>query len=121
MSFNLDELSVDELEKLIKQAEKKLEKKRMDAVKTAQAEIQKIAKDLGLSVDDLLQEKKARGKKAGAARKATRKKKATVRKPAKIKYRNPADSSQTWTGRGKRPVWLRDALENGAKLEDFEI
>lgn len=120
MSFNLDELSVDELEKLIKQAEKKLEKKRMDAVKTAQAEIEKIAKDLGVSVDDLLQEKKARGKKA-TARKATRKKKAAVRKPAKIKYRNPADSSQTWTGRGKRPVWLRDALDKGAKLEDFEV
>ena len=120
MSFNLDELSVDELEKLIKQAEKKLEKKRMDAVKTAQAEIEKIAKDLGVSVDDLLQEKKSRGKKA-TARKAGRKKKVAVRKPAKIKYRNPADSSQTWTGRGKRPVWLREALENGAKLEDFEV
>ncbi|MGB1202528.1 MAG: H-NS family nucleoid-associated regulatory protein, partial [Alloalcanivorax venustensis] len=118
MTINLDDLSVAELEKLIKQAEKKLEKKRLDAVKSAQAEISKIAKDLGVSVDDLLQEKASRQKKA--ARKTTaRKKKAGVRKPAKVKYRNPNDSSQTWTGRGKRPVWLREALENGAKLEDF--
>lgn len=120
MSFNLDELSVSELEKLIKQAEKKLEKKRLEAVKSAQAEIEKIAKDLGVSVDDLLQEKQARKKKATRG-KAARKKKAAVRKPAAIKYRNPADSSQTWTGRGKRPVWLRDALDKGAKLEDFEV
>ena len=120
MTINLDDLSVAELEKLIKQAEKKLEKKRLDAVKSAQAEISKIAKDLGVSVDDLLQEKASRQKKA--ARETTaRKKKAGVRKPAKVKYRNPADSSQTWTGRGKRPVWLREALENGAKLEDFAV
>lgn len=119
MDINLDALSVSELEKLIKQAQKKLEKKRMDAVKNAQAEIGKIAKDLGVSVEELLQENSNRTK---AARKTTRKKtKTAVRKPAKIKYRNPADSSQTWTGRGKRPIWLRDALENGATLESFEV
>ena len=120
MTINLDDYSVAELEKLIKQAERKLEKKRMEAVKSAQAEINKIAKDLGVSVDDLLKEK-SKSRKKPPARKAPRKKKAAVRKPAKIKYRNPQDSSQTWTGRGKRPVWLRDALEKGAKLEDFEV
>ena len=120
MTINLDDYSVAELEKLIKQAERKLEKKRMEAVKSAQAEINKIAKDLGVSVDDLLEEGKAR-KKTTARKTATRKKKAAVRKPAKIKYRNPQDASQTWTGRGKRPVWLREALENGAKLEDYEV
>lgn len=120
MNINLDELSVTELEKLIKQAEKKLERKRLDAVKSAQAEISKIAKDLGVSVEDLLQDKVSRKKKA--SRKTTaRKKKAGVRRPAKIKYRNPQDSSQTWTGRGKRPIWLREKLEQGAKLEDFEV
>jgi DNA-binding protein H-NS len=31
-----------------------------------------------------------------------------------------ADSAgNTWGGRGPRPKWLRDALANGAKLEDF--
>jgi DNA-binding protein H-NS len=25
----------------------------------------------------------------------------------------------TWGGRGKRPNWLREAIANGAKLEDF--
>lgn len=119
MDINLDALSVDELEKLIKQAQRKLEKKRMDAVKSAQAEIGKIAKDLGVSVEELLQAKTASKK---AARKGARKKpKVGVRKPARVKYRNPADSSQTWTGRGKRPIWLRDALENGASLESFEV
>ncbi|GAA5132212.1 H-NS family nucleoid-associated regulatory protein [Alloalcanivorax gelatiniphagus] len=121
MTINLDDYSVAELEKLIRQAERKLEKKRMEAVKNAQAEINKIAKDLGVSVDDLLEENKGRKKKTTARKTTTRKKKAGVRKPAKIKYRNPNDSSQTWTGRGKRPVWLREAVEQGAKLEDYEV
>lgn len=120
MNLNLDELSIDELGKLIKQAERKLEKKRMDAVKAAQAEIGKIARELGVSVDDLLQEKAARKKKATRG-KVGRPRKTGVRKPAKIKYRNPANSAETWTGRGKRPIWLRNALENGASLESFEV
>lgn len=114
MSFNLDELSIDELGKLIRQAERKLEKKRMEAVKAAQAEIGKIARDLGVSVDDLLQEKATRKKKAA-------RKKLGPRKRAAIKYRNPANSSETWTGRGKHPIWLREALEKGATLESFRV
>ncbi|NOQ50262.1 MAG: H-NS histone family protein [Mycoplasmataceae bacterium] len=43
------------------------------------------------------------------------------KKPAKIKYVNPGDSSLTWTGRGRKPTWLKDLLESGKKLEDFEI
>jgi len=121
MSFNLDDLSVGELEKLIRQAERKLNKKRMEAVKAAQAEIGKIARDLGVSVDDLLQEQANRQKKKVTRGKAAGQKKTAPRKPARIKYRNPANSSETWTGRGKRPIWLRDALERGARLDDFEV
>ena len=32
---------------------------------------------------------------------------------APIKYRNPADHSQTWTGRGKAPLWIRDVPVEG--------
>jgi DNA-binding protein H-NS len=37
------------------------------------------------------------------------------------KYRNPKDASQTWTGRGRKPNWLTDAVKKGAKIESFEI
>ncbi|EKF73667.1 DNA-binding protein H-NS [Alcanivorax hongdengensis A-11-3] len=118
MSINLDELSIEELEKLIKQAEAALEKKRKAELKNAQAVLEKMAKDLGVEPESLLKgvekKKPTRGKKAA-------KKKAGVRRPAKVKYRNPKDSSQTWTGRGKRPVWLQQELDNGAKLEDFAV
>jgi DNA-binding protein H-NS len=41
-----------------------------------------------------------------------------VPKPV-AKYRSP--SGEEWTGRGKRPAWLKAALENGATLETFEV
>lgn len=37
-----------------------------------------------------------------------------------IKYRNPA-TGDSWTGRGPRPKWLRDALTAGAVLDDFNV
>jgi DNA-binding protein H-NS len=42
-------------------------------------------------------------------------------KKLKPKYRNPADKSQTWAGRGIRPRWLVAALKSGKRLEDFLV
>ncbi len=37
------------------------------------------------------------------------------------KYRNPAQPSETWAGRGKQPRWLSAQLKSGKKLDDFRI
>lgn len=44
---------------------------------------------------------------------------ARARAPVAPQYRNSA--GQTWAGRGKRPTWLRTALESGSKLDEFKI
>jgi DNA-binding protein H-NS len=36
-----------------------------------------------------------------------------------IKYRDR--SGNTWAGRGAQPVWLREKLKTGAKLEEFAV
>ncbi len=36
-----------------------------------------------------------------------------------IKYRDK--SGHVWAGRGAQPVWLREKLKAGAKLEDFAV
>src|SRR5262252_1482885 len=36
-----------------------------------------------------------------------------------IKFRDR--SGNTWAGRGAQPVWLREKLKAGAKLEDFAV
>ncbi len=37
------------------------------------------------------------------------------------KYRNPDDPDQTWSGRGRMALWLREKIEAGGKLEDFLV
>jgi DNA-binding protein H-NS len=41
--------------------------------------------------------------------------------PVAPKYRNPKDPSQTWAGRGLQPLWVRDAIKSGKKLDSFLI
>lgn len=41
------------------------------------------------------------------------------RKPVAPKYRNEA--GETWTGRGKQPRWVAEALAGGLTLEDLLI
>jgi H-NS histone C-terminal domain len=36
-----------------------------------------------------------------------------------VKYRDGAGNG--WSGRGAHPVWLREKLKAGAKLEDFSV
>jgi DNA-binding protein H-NS len=36
-------------------------------------------------------------------------------------YRNPANRSETWSGRGARPRWLQAQLKKGRKIEQFAI
>ena len=50
------------------------------------------------------------------AKKATKEK-----KPVAIKYRNPKDHTQTWSGRGKSPRWLQEILNQGGSLDNFLI
>jgi DNA-binding protein H-NS len=40
-------------------------------------------------------------------------------KKVPIKYRDK--EGNTWAGRGAQPVWLREKLKAGAKIEDFAV
>lgn len=39
----------------------------------------------------------------------------------KPKYRNPDQRSQTWTGRGRMPVWMAALVTKGKKPDEFLI
>lgn len=110
MSIDLNSLSIRELEVLIESALALIETKRAEARVSARAEIEKIAADAGVSVEELLGLNARKPKKVDS-----------VKKPVADKYRNPKDFTQTWTGRGKRPRWLQEMLDRGGKLENFLI
>lgn len=41
--------------------------------------------------------------------------------PSAVKYRNPSNKDEGWTGKGRKPKWLVDLLDAGRKLEEFEV
>jgi DNA-binding protein H-NS len=106
MPFDLEELSLPELKKLQKDVDKAITSFEARQKTAAWAELEAKAKELGFSLNQLLDDAPAKKKSA----------------PAKPKYRNPANPDQTWSGRGRKPRWLTVALTSvGAKMEDFAI
>jgi DNA-binding protein H-NS len=57
------------------------------------------------------------GGKVGTARRGRRS--AMKGRKVAVKYRDK--EGNTWAGRGAQPVWLREKLKAGAKLEDFAV
>ena len=105
MALNLNKMSIAELNKLISDAQTALAKKQEVAEK-----VRKLAKDNGLEISDLL-----------AADKPNKAKAKKPRGKVAPKYKNPANGSETWTGRGRQPRWVADALSGGKSLEDLLI
>lgn len=105
MALNLNKMSIAELNKLISDAQIAFAKKQEVAEK-----VRKLAKDNGLEISDLL-----------AADKPNKAKAKKPRGKVAPKYKNPANGSETWTGRGRQPRWVADALTGGKSLEDLLI
>jgi DNA-binding protein H-NS len=41
--------------------------------------------------------------------------------PVHPKYKNPRNPTEIWSGRGKQPLWVREQLKAGKKLDQFLI
>jgi DNA-binding protein H-NS len=107
---------VSSLEQLIAQREE-LERKIREAQSAEReagiAEIKAIMTRLGLSARDL----GAMGVSTGPA--APKSPKTSKVAP---KYRDPTPgSTQTWSGRGLQPNWVKKAIESGKSLDDLRI
>lgn len=104
--MNLEKLSRAELVKLRAEVDGALESLDLRRKAEARTAAEAIAREHGFNLADLLGAEKA-GKKKGQ------------KNPAK--YRNPANPAQTWTGRGRQPAWIKEALAANKSLDIFEI
>lgn len=91
-------LTVAELRKLIVDATAELKKKTVAETDEARAKIHAIAKEQGVSVEELMG--------------LNSKTKKTTKKVV-ARYRNPANSNEEWTGRGRTPTWAQPFKEAG--------
>jgi DNA-binding protein H-NS len=106
MAIELDTLSRVELIELRKDIDKAIleadDRDRRDALNAAEQAVAKY----GFSLSEI-----SSGKGRGKGK----------RGKAVAKYRNPANHEQTWSGMGRKPHWIHDALSSGADITDLEI
>lgn len=119
--MDLTKLSDSDLRKLNKRVEAELKKRDAGARRELLKKMQRMAADHGMSLEDVV------GKASPAAKPGPK----PAAKPARQskakgstvapKYRNPEDATMTWTGRGRKPLWVQKALDEGKSLDELLI
>lgn len=104
METDLNTLSLKELKDLQSNVAKAIATFEDRKKKLALVELEDTARKLGFTLGEL----------TGAI--VTRK-----RSPAVAKYANPADPTDTWSGRGRKPRWMEAAIREGKSPEDLMI
>jgi DNA-binding protein H-NS len=102
-SKNIENMSFAELAAM----QARIERAKIERQSTDRAELKQkmadMAKKHGFDLRDLFDGRRGKGKVA-------------------VKYRDPSNSANTWTGRGRMPRWMTTATKGGkAKKEDFLI
>ena len=95
-----------EIQEQIAALQKEAEEIRKQEIASVIAEIKAKMAEYGITVDDLGSAARGRGRKRAASGVA--------------KYRDPATGEQ-WTGKGRKPGWLAQALEQGRSIDEFKI
>ncbi|MEH6436624.1 H-NS histone family protein [Massilia sp. DD77] len=117
-NIDLSSYNLGELKGLQFEVEKQIKARQQDEVKKAREQILALTRNLGVSVDELLSTKSAKAGKTGKTGKTGKGKAKAAGEGGQ--YRNPADASQTWTGRGRRPAWVAEALAGGKTLDQLK-
>lgn len=122
MAIDINTLSAKELESLINQAKKrKTTLSKRKPIAAVRKKLTQQARTEGYTIAELFGTGGSAERAPRAPGKSAAKK---TRKPlGKVapKYRNPANPTETWSGRGKEPRWLAAYTANGRSRDEFLI
>ena len=109
MAVNLDNLSHQELQAVIAEAQSHMKSAHANLIQDIRKKIDFLLDSNGLTLAEVYPTrggKKATGHKIFVA----------------PKYRHPADPTKTWSGRGKQPLWFAEAIKKrGVTAESLLI
>lgn len=108
---DISKLSYNELRKLAEEAFALAESKRGEEIKILADAYAKKTTAAGFSVQEAIDALKPYLPMKGRVSKES----------AVVKYRDPANEGNTYSGRGKHPAWVREYLAAGRKLEEFAV
>ncbi len=104
---DLNAMSLKELRQLQKDVATAIETYEARQKEAARLELEELAKARGYSLSELAAIPVRRGRTSATLSAA--------------KYRHPENPEQTWSGRGRRPAWVKAVLDAGGSLESLRI
>ena len=116
MNIDIDKLSLSELKSLLTAAERRkqlISSRRPIAL--VRRKVIALAAQCGYTIDELYGDRppvEIASKKRSPRRKASK---------VAAKYRDPDNKRNTWSGRGRMPVWLAQKTKHGRSVADFLI
>ncbi len=105
-TIDVSKLGLEQLQAVVQAAQQRIDELMEGQRKKALDKVQAAAEAVGMSPAELL-------KHFGVGKRP--------KKPVRPKYRNPENSDETWTGRGRKPEWVVAWLEGGKELAELAI
>ena len=122
--MDLSKYSSEELRQLRSDIDAELKSRRREDAKMAQKELKSVAEKYGFSLNELVSGAPAKqGRRSGTVR--FRHPDAVVPSAdvewEPVGFRHPEDPSKVWSGRGRKPVWIKEWEGNGRSLEKLRV
>lgn len=105
---NISKLNYNDLLDLQANISAAIAKRKQEEKADLKRKIAALAKEYGFELEEVVGPKRDRGGSARGSKVAP-------------KYQHPKDTSLTWTGRGRQPLWLAAEVKKGKKRESFLI
>lgn len=101
--FDFYTMSLDELKRLKRDLDKAISNFDQRRKVEARRGLEEKAREYGFSLSELTNAK------------------TTKRSIVAPKYRNPGNPEQVWSGRGRQPIWFKEAIVAGTEPDDLKI
>jgi DNA-binding protein H-NS len=109
--MDLSNMSLGDLRNLQEQIKQEMKQREQQEVQKAREQIIAIAQSVGVPLKDLIAAG-GRGVKAGGK---------SGTGSVAVRFRNPDNESQQWTGRGRQPKWVKEWVEGGKSLDKLRV
>jgi DNA-binding protein H-NS len=107
-TVDISGLSIEELWALRDEIGVRVAELQQEAAQKAFEHLDQVAAGVGMTLKELVETfgpKRVKSKKPSAP----------------VRYRNPENPAETWTGKGRKPNWVDRELEAGRDLEEFAV
>jgi len=84
---------------------REIEARDKNRIQEVRLQIQRLAADVGMSIEDLMTLPKARA----------------ARAPLGMRFQHPTEPDKQWSGMGRRPEWVRAWIDSGHSLAEASI